>query len=160
MIFNRPSEINSLCWEPPNNDTCLVRESNRQPAACQVDVLTTTLPRISYSNRSCNRDPGGLFQHSQDKRQSSRVCEWNGNCARIKKVVVSICRDVMKASRINLALPPLSLLLIVLSFTATKLPWKVHRSLVWSHAMHPSIMAHVQSAADRIQIHCYKSEFK
>ena len=27
----------------PINETCLVRESNHRPAACQTDVLTTTL---------------------------------------------------------------------------------------------------------------------
>ena len=31
----------------PNNETCLVRESNPRPAACQADGLTTTLPRLS-----------------------------------------------------------------------------------------------------------------
>ena len=31
----------------PNIETCLVRESNYRPAACQADVLTTTLPRLS-----------------------------------------------------------------------------------------------------------------
>ena len=33
----------------PINETCLVRESNHRPAACQTDVLTTTLPLLSIN---------------------------------------------------------------------------------------------------------------